>query len=521
MLRRRLTAFIISIAVPEQEPCLDPRGLPIQQQPPLLMDGQTPYVLSNHQPNCSGGNDGYLNIFRDLIADELQDSSVAGEIAEPHGAEGLDPTEVVSQELLETAVGWETPVQDVSSGMHFDSIFQPTCPSLAQQKMGFSNSDDQDLSFEKITQVDDGQRSYGSPDMRMDEEGNSDIAEPEDIGMQTCSDRRQNEHFHCDAGHHQTVIKKPSIKASGRPKNTHAAKPTRLSLSRKGESVTCQRSGFDPMRAAQKRPNAIETRWQNITKAGSKSKTSGDGPLLEKETACLQAYISQHKTRYERLGLPCPGDFVDSKETKNRLASLRLDNHANILRVFSFTIAGCESLLGLKEILRAYRDPDVGPPQIAREVSNAKRLETIQSLGGKEAYLNLLKKCHIHRLFADNIDPLCNSNDNFIVSTAKSVAGRARAELGNPRNSAESRITKAMMKEVYPEVHPDSADYLKKYHEIKGLRRNGRRLDLLVSRFGKGILGLLPLAQDDSSPGLACKITDTMQVLSSSISRLD
>lgn len=224
--------------------------------------------------------------------------------------------------------------------------------------------------------------------------------------------------------------------------------------------------------------------------------------------------MSQYRTRYERLGLPCPGDFVDSEETKNRLASLRLDSRANVLRVFSFAIAGCESLVGLKEILRAYRDPDVGPPQIAREVSNAKRLETIQRLGGKEAYLNLLKKRHIHRLFTDNVDPLCNSNDNFVVSTAKSVETRARGEFGNPRNSAESRITKSIIKEVYPEIHMDSADYSKKYREITGLRRSGRRLDVLVSHFGKGVLGLLPLAQDDSSLGLVGKVTDTMQVLS-------
>ena len=492
---------------------MDPRELPIQQQPPLLIDG-------HQQPNCSGGNDGYLTMFRELTADELQDASGAGEIAQPHGAEGLDPIEVISEELLETAVGWETLGQDVSSGIQFDSMFQPTSPSLAQRKMEFSYSDDQDLPFDNLTQIDDGQRSHESQDIRMDEDGNTDIAEPEDIGMHNYSDRRQNENSRCDASHHRAMTKKSSLEASGRPKATHAAKPTRLSRSRKRESVTLQRSGLDPMRAVQKRTGANETKKQNITKAGSKSKISGNGPLLEKETACLEAYMSQHRTRYEGLGLPCPGDFVDSEETKNRLASLRLDNYANVLRVFSFTIGSCKSLVGLKEVLRAYRDPDIGPLQIAQEVSNAKRLETIQNLGGKEAYLNFLKKCHIYRLFTDNIDPLCNSNDNFRVSTAKSVATRARGELGNPRNSAESRITKSMMKEVYPEVHSDSTDYPKKYREIKGLRRSGRRLDLLVSQFGRGILGLLPLTQDDSSPGLACKITDTMQVLSSPIFRL-
>ena len=510
---------MLSIAVPE-EPCLDPRELPIQQQPPLLIDGQNPCVLLNQQPNCSGGNDDYLTMFRELIADELQDASGAGETAQPHGAEGLDPTEVMSEELLETAVGWETPGQDVSSGIQFDSMFQPTSPSLAQRKMEFSYSDDQDLPFDNLTQVDDGQRSHGSQDIRMDEDGNTDIAEPEDMGMHNCSDR-QNENSRCDAAQHQAVTRKSSLEASGRPKGTHAAQTTRLSRSRKRESVTLQRSGFNPMRAAQKRTGAIETKKQNITKAGSKSKISGNGPLLEKATACLEEYMSQHRTRYEGLGLPCPGDFVDSEKTKNRLASLRLDNHANVLRVFSFTIGSCKSLVGLKEVLRAYRDPNIGPLQIARDVSNAKRLETIQNLGGKEAYLNFLKKCHIYRLFTDNIDPLCNSNDNFRVSTAKSVATRARGELGNPRNSAESRITKSMMKEVYPEVNSKSTDYLKKYREITGLRRSGRRLDLLVSQFGRGILGLLPLAQDDSSPGLACKITDIMRVPSSPISRLD
>ncbi|KAL2037607.1 hypothetical protein N7G274_009720 [Stereocaulon virgatum] len=500
----------LGIAIPEQETCLDPRRLPIQQQPPLLTDGQTPSVLSNQQPNCSGGNNGYLTIFREMIADEFQDSSEAREIAESHGAEGLDPTEVMSQELSENVVGWETPGQDVASEIQFDSMFQPTSPSLAKRKTEFYYSNNQDLPFESVTQVDDGHRSHGSHDFRMNEDGNTDTAEPEDIGMHACLDKRQNEHSDCDAGPHQVVARKISLGVSSRPKGVHATTSTPLSRSRKRESFTRPKSGFDPMRAAPKRSGAVGAEKQNITKANSKSKTTGGGPLLKNGTACLEAYTSQYRTRYERLALPCPGDFVDSEKTKHRLASLGLQKHANVLRVFSLTIAGYESVVGLKEILRAYRDPDVGSPQIAREVSNSKRLETIQRLGGKEAYLNLLKKCHIHSLFTDNIDPCCNSNDNFIVSTAKSVATRASGELGNPRYSAESRITKAIMKEVYPEVHTDSTDYSKKYREISGLRRCGRRLDVLVSHFGKGIFGLLPLAQDDSSPGLIGKITDAM-----------
>lgn len=94
----------------------------------------------------------------------------------------------------------------------------------------------------------------------MDEDGNTDIVESKDIEMQTCSDRRQNEHSRYNAGYHKAVIRKPFVEASGRLKGTHATKSTRLSLSRKAESVTYQRSGFDPIRAAQKRTSPIETK---------------------------------------------------------------------------------------------------------------------------------------------------------------------------------------------------------------------------------------------------------------------
>ena len=107
--------------------------------------------MSNQQAKYSGGNDDYLTVFREMIADELQGYSGTSEITGSQDTEGLDSTEVISQDLLETAVGWDTPVEDTSC----DSIFQPTCPSLAQRNMEISNSDDQDLPFENITQLDD------------------------------------------------------------------------------------------------------------------------------------------------------------------------------------------------------------------------------------------------------------------------------------------------------------------------------------------------------------------------------
>ena len=67
-----------------------------------------------------------------------------------------------------------------------------------------------------------------------------------------------------------------------------------------------------------------------------------------------------------------------------------------------------------------------------------------------------------------------------------------------------------MMNEVYFNMDSINADYKKKYREITALRRNGRRLDVLVSYFGKGILGLLSLVQDDSTYEMSYIFADTM-----------
>ena len=222
----------------------------------------------------------------------------------------------------------------------------------------------------------------------------------------------------------------------------------------------------------------------------------------------LEEHISQHRAKYENLGLTYPGDHFDGEETRKHLSILGLGNHADILKVFSCTIGGHESLTGIKEILQAYNNPEIGLLQTSREVSNAKRLQMIQSLERNEAYMNFLKKCHIHQLYMDNIDPLDNSYDNFVVRTTTSRGNRK--ETDNPGNAAESRVAISMMMEVYSDVQLNSRAHRQKYREITLLRRSGRRLALLLSHFGKGILGLLPLTHDESSCGFIYKTLETL-----------
>ena len=416
----------------------------------------------------------------------MRNCSEGEQNTQPPGVEGHDLMEDVPGESFEATLGQESSGQDDPSEMLLVSTLQPNSPAFIQRETECPDSNDQSIQPENFAQVDNMQRNQGNQISRMDANENIDV-ESEEFGVQNDSNRREIVNTYCAADHLQVIKRKYPLRASGQPDYTGSPKRTRPSQNRTAGLTTHQRSS-------------------------SRTAISRKKPFLEKQKACLDTYISQHTTKYRELGLPCPGEFLGREETRRRLAGLKLENYANVLRVLNFTIGGYESLVGLKEVLRAYRDPNVGLLITTQEVPNAKRLQAIQSLERNGAYMNLLKKCHIHRLFIDNVDPLRNPNDNFIVSTSNSTD--AAGELGNPRNSAESRITKSMMKEVYPNMDSNSADYKKKYREITALRRNGRRLDVLVSYFGKGILGLLPLVQDDSTSGMAYIFADTMQVLS-------
>lgn len=492
---------------------MDPRELSIEQQISLLTDGPTPEVPSGQQPNSPDGNNGRLSFVSEWTAEALSGLSKASENAPLYTMEGFDEIEVASKEPLENAVDWQTPVHGSPSRLDFNDLFEPPCPLVTQREMDIFHSLDQDPSSKNLTQAENRHLSQEVELPGVNEDGNDDTAESTSFERQDVPGHEIQEHLSDDANGHRTGIGKSSVRYSGVNSGQSAVKVVRVNRSRVEKSTIAQTSGINPMLLTRKRTGSTEgNRAIMMANKGSKNHRSSREPLFGEETARLEAYISQRRRKCEQMGLPCPGDFVNNAEISDRLRTLGLDDYAKILKDFIFTIGGCESLAALKEILRAYRNQDVKPPQAAQEISNATRLKAIKTLGGNAAYMNLLRKCHIHRLFKDNLDPLRNSNDNFVVSTAGSIALRVKRVLGNPRNSAEAEITKSIIREIYPAVHLDSPDYRSKYREISDLRRHGRRLDIIVSRFGIGVLALLPLAQDDSITGIAFKIADSMYV---------
>ncbi len=68
------------------------------------------------------------------------------------------------------------------------------------------------------------------------------------------------------------------------------------------------------------------------------------------------------------------------------------------------------------------------------------------------------------------------------------------------------------MKETYPDLKENDADYQRKYRFITTLRVLGQRLNLLVDRFGLGIIGLIPLASGTFDVDTIQSIDDRMYI---------
>ncbi|KAL8784950.1 MAG: hypothetical protein Q9195_008838 [Heterodermia aff. obscurata] len=459
-----------------EEPCIDPTKLSINQQPHFVADSHSIGILSNEQAKNPAGNDDCLAIYQALVPDELNDYSEIDTVDQASCIESQGHGDLVPNDSNETRIGQEALVQDGQSTIQPEGTREPISPISVQQEMVSS------LDINPNSLFSDGTNATVIwQELRPARRSTEDLSTAVELGDTIMHEQTSSENdgdSPSSPSQHQATTRERRLETARRPKHTSVPNVTQSSRYRKTEPATTRSSS-------------------------TQSRISYKGSFLEKRKALLEEYILQHRAKYENLGLTYPGDHFDTEDTRKHLASLGLENHADILKVFSCTIGGHESLIGIKEILRAYRNPEIGSLQTPREVSNAKRLQIIQSLERNEAYMNFLKKCHIHQLYMDNIDPLENSYDNFVVRTTTSRANRKQT--GNPQNAAESRVAISMVMEVYPDVQLNSSAYKQKYREITLLRRSGRRLALLVSHFGRGILGLLPLTQDESSCGFIYK----------------
>ena len=89
------------------------------------------------------------------------------------------------------------------------------------------------------------------------------------------------------------------------------------------------------------------------------------------------------------------------------------------------------------------------------------------------------------------------TSDGFVNSTWQSISTNSAPRMGNPQNLDDSQLSKNILKTLHPALIPGTLEYKKKLRSMGNIRKLGERFEILVERFGYGIIGLLPLPVDD------------------------
>ena len=146
----------------------------------------------------------------------------------------------------------------------------------------------------------------------------------------------------------------------------------------------------------------------------------------------------------------------------------------------------------------------------ADRVSLQERYQRIESSEQYASTLECLRKYDILDLYENSTGPHM-TQDNFILvqpNLGDGQGSRGEIRMGNPISQEESRITRLMMQQIFPDLEPDGATYKVKYQRVKRFRRIGRRFSTLTHVFGRGVLALL-LSFDHAEHG-AFLISDSM-----------
>ena len=172
------------------------------------------------------------------------------------------------------------------------------------------------------------------------------------------------------------------------------------------------------------------------------------------------------------------------------IATLDKEDERAAVSKISTAIGSAESIALLQQILVKSRAMD-WQAKPGDDLALVDRAREIRQLGGRIASCQLLRRCHIWKLYKDIVHKTASQETGFVVSTSENISTRKRGRAGNPNNFRASEITDAMICELSPEVEVNSSEHTKEHRYYTRLRILGQRLDLLVETFGFGVLGLL------------------------------
>ncbi|KAF7920912.1 hypothetical protein EAE99_007764 [Botrytis elliptica] len=259
---------------------------------------------------------------------------------------------------------------------------------------------------------------------------------------------------------------------------------------------------------------------RNVTYVQKKRKLPTSTTRESAKSSALHSYINSEKQRCQASGLPFSETEFDLAFIK--IQNMSLDAHELVtLKTLYFAIGSPESLVALQEVFKVQRRTIAGKmPREGYNLSFVERVKAIECITPNIAYHVLRKRCHIYQLFVDSSTGSRKTSDGFVNDTVQSITVQPRYQFGNPNNLEHSRVSESILRELYPTLEPSSEGYKEKKRFVGNLRRLGGRFDLMVRKFGYGILALLQLPIEELAGEPILVITDEL-ILSISDSKFN
>ncbi|KAM3153800.1 hypothetical protein ABEW05_005754 [Botrytis cinerea] len=222
-------------------------------------------------------------------------------------------------------------------------------------------------------------------------------------------------------------------------------------------------------------------------------------------------YMRLEKERCHNSGFPFASDDFD---TAMKIASpgLKLgDIIFHQLKMLYFTIGSGESLVSLASLLKIRRGSIAGKqPPAMNSLTIVERMKKVELLNTKIAYNVFERRYHIYHLYTESRALNHKTSDGFVNTTTQSMLTHSVSRMGNPLNLDEKQVTQKMLDLLHSDLVPGGKEYQKKLRSIGRIRKLGERFEILVRKFGYGIIGLLPLPVDDLTTESAFHASDSL-----------
>ncbi|KAL3479394.1 hypothetical protein BJX99DRAFT_255651 [Aspergillus californicus] len=236
--------------------------------------------------------------------------------------------------------------------------------------------------------------------------------------------------------------------------------------------------------------------YRDTTRNKNKRKAS----LLDGNEAStmIEEFLSQERAKCKDERLLPEHTYFD---TNTQNATSKFEESLATLLV---TIAAPQRIASLRDIICCARvEMPLRKYTLRGEILPKERVKMILELDEKVTGAQLVRWYHILALFEACGGPDTRSMTRFVNDMPSTFQLPRRGYFGNPANKDDAIVAQMMMEEIYPHLQPETVEYRTKRAIFKKLRQLGKRLHLLVEKFGRGVLGLmLPFGCENSTDRL-------------------